>query len=206
MCSKTNWDCHAVGGPRLNLSPGSCTAGYTVPLGPCVVATDGPPAPCMVPPRDHDIQVSYDSGPYWNEIQACACVLYHNCTCRNVVHIQTTPSRIGLSDMETMTTAATTEQKNTQRNAIVPKDINETDITTGNEITEMKLLEQAFIYITQQTYPLGCSKNEKRSIRISTTCTGPDLCFHCLEGGICADLEQWKRALANYEYCGSQRN
>ena len=63
-----------------------------------------------------------------------------------------------------MTTAATTEQ-NTQRNATVRTDIEETDIKTDNEITEMKLVEQAFFYVTQRKYPLGCSKNEKRSIK-----------------------------------------
>ena len=70
-----------------------------------------------------------------------------------------------LSDMETMTTAVSTKQKNTQGNAIVPTDIKETDTKTDNEITEMKLVEQAFIYVTRRKYPLGCSKNEKRSIR-----------------------------------------
>ena len=27
----------------------------------------------------------------------------------------------------------------------------------------MKLVEKAFIYVTQRKYPLGCSKNEKRT-------------------------------------------
>ena len=44
--------------------------------------------------------------------------------------------------MKTMTTAATTEH-NTQRNAIVPTDIKETDIKTDNEITEMKLVDES---------------------------------------------------------------
>ena len=69
-----------------------------------------------------------------------------------------------LSDIETMTTPAATEQ-NTQRNAIVPTDIKETGFKTDNEIIEMKLVEQAFMYVTQRKYTLGCSKNEKRSIR-----------------------------------------
>ena len=48
--------------------------------------------------------------------------------------------------------------------AIAPTDIEETDIKSDNEITEMKLVEQAFILNRTKVSP-GKFKNEKRSIR-----------------------------------------
>ena len=57
----TPWVVRAVTSP-----PRPYRAQYTFPPGPCVVATAGPPELCMVPPRDHDVKVSYDGGPYWN--------------------------------------------------------------------------------------------------------------------------------------------
>ena len=60
------WNCHAVGGPRRNLSPGPCTAATDGPPETGIVATGGSPAPWMVAPKDCDVQVLYDGGPYWN--------------------------------------------------------------------------------------------------------------------------------------------
>ena len=55
-------------------------------------------------------------------------------------------------------------------------DAEETDMTekkintaaikeTEPEADNVKLVESAYIYLTKREYPLGCTKNEKRSIR-----------------------------------------
>ena len=57
--------CHAVGGPRRNLTPGPCTTASGGPPGPWIVATGGPPR-MDSPPRDYDVEVTYDGRSYWN--------------------------------------------------------------------------------------------------------------------------------------------
>ena len=67
-------------------------------------------------------------------------------------------------DVATKETMAA-KQNNTQGSAIAPTDIEKTDIKSDNEITEMKLVEQAFIYLNQRSIPW-----EVRRMRKEVSC------------------------------------
>ena len=57
------------------------------------------------------------------------------------------------------------EKNNTDAEETDMKKINTAAIKeTGPEADDVKLVESVYIYLTKREYPLGCTKNEKRSI------------------------------------------